>query len=334
VEEIWVLAEQRGGVPAGIVLELLTAARGFGRVVEAVTWGTGSASAATALGQYGATKVHDIGDIGESLPGPKVAAAIAAHILGGDRPDAILIGATYDGRDIAARLSVRLDLPVLTNIVGIDASDGALTTEHAIFGGSALLRARFTGGGPGIFVIRAKSFAAEPVSPAETAEGAALPEPAASPVIVVMEVPDTGQSDAARIVARHEEERSGPKLDEAAVVVSGGRGLGSPDNYSLITELAQLLNGAPGASRAIVDAGWVPYAFQVGQTGKTVKPTVYIACGISGATQHMVGMKSAKNIIAINKDREAPIFTIADLGIVGDVTKVIPKLIEELRARR
>jgi electron transfer flavoprotein alpha subunit len=149
-----------------------------------------------------------------------------------------------------------------------------------------------------------------------------------------MELPELGATDLARIVARHEDWRSGPRLDEAHVVVSGGRGLGSPDNYALVTELAQLLNGAPGASRAIVDAGWVPYAFQVGQTGKTVKPDVYIACGISGATQHMVGMKGAKKIIAINKDREAPIFAIADLGIVGDVTQVMPKLIDEIRARR
>ncbi|HLN05585.1 MAG TPA: electron transfer flavoprotein subunit alpha/FixB family protein [Acidimicrobiales bacterium] len=328
MDKVWVLAEQQDGAPLGIVLELLTAARGFGNVVEAFTWGPGAASAATTLGLYGATKVYDIGDIGESLPGPKVAAAIAAEVGRGNCPDALLVGATYDGRDIAARLSVRLDRPVLTNIVGVDASSGALTTEHAIFGGSMVLRARFTDGVPGIFVVRAKSFAAEPAQPAESAEAGGQP-----PAVVAVEVPETGATDAARIVARHEEERSGPKLDEAAVVVSGGRGLGSPDNYALIVELAQLLNGAPGASRAIVDAGWVPYAFQVGQTGKTVKPTVYIACGISGATQHMVGMKGAKNIIAINKDREAPIFTIADLGVVGDVTKVVPKLIEAIKAR-
>jgi len=327
VEEILVVAEQHNGEPAGIVLELLTAARGFAGAVPAVTWGPGAKRAGATLGQYGATKLYDLGDFGESLPGPKVAAAIAAHVLGGDRPDAILIGATYDGRDIAARLSVRLDLPVLTNIVGLEANGDALITTHAVFGGSVVLRACFTHRGPGIFVVRAKSFPAEPVSAPGSREAGDSPESAA------IEVPKTGATDAARIVARHEEERGGPKLDEAAVVVSGGRGLGSPENYSLITELAQLLKGAAGASRAIVDAGWVPYALQVGQTGKTVKPTVYIACGISGATQHMVGMKGAQNIIAINKDPEAPIFTIADLGVVGDVTKVIPRLIEKLKAR-
>jgi electron transfer flavoprotein alpha subunit len=324
VDKIWVLAEQRDGIPASIVFELVTAARGFGRAVEAVTWGLGSEGVAQALCEYGANKVYDLGDIGESLPGPKLAAAIAAQVSSGNTPGAIFVGATYDGRDIAARLSARLDLPVLTNIVGMQLSDGGLTTEHAIFGGSMVLHAHFTSDGPGIYLIRAKSFAAEPLAEGEIADAET----------VSIEAPDTGTNDAARIVARHEQERSGPKLDEAAVVVSGGRGLGAPENYGLITELARLLNGAPGASRAIVDAGWVPYSYQVGQTGKTVKPLVYMACGISGATQHMVGMKAAKNIIAINKDREAPIFSIADLGVVGDVTKVIPRIIEELKSRQ
>jgi electron transfer flavoprotein alpha subunit len=180
--------------------------------------------------------------------------------------------------------------------------------------------ARFTGAGPGIFVVRAKSFVAEPSG------GAAA-------TVVSAPVGDLGATGAASIVTSHVEERTGPKLEEAAIVVSGGRGLGEAKNYELIETLAKSLGGAAGASRAIVDAGWVPYSHQVGQTGKTVKPTVYLACGISGATQHMVGMKGSKNIVAVNKDPDAPIFQIADLGIVGDVHKVLPALIELLAAR-
>ncbi len=153
---------------------------------------------------------------------------------------------------------------------------------------------------------------------------------AAPPRSPRLEVTDAGT---AKVIDRHVEEATGPKLDEANIVVSGGRGLGEAGNYEMIETLAKLLKAAPGASRAIVDAGWVPYSYQVGQTGKVVKPTVYIAAGISGATQHLVGMKGSKNIIAINKDPEAPIFSVADLGIVGDVHKVLPKLIEALQAR-
>jgi electron transfer flavoprotein alpha subunit len=319
IEKVWVLAEAGESGPTPITLELLTEARGVAGTVEAVAWGASTASLAGALGEYGATCVYDVGDLGGALPGVPVAAAIAALVQSGNAPDAILIPATYDGRDVAGRLSARLDKPVLTNVTGLVAGDG-LASQHPLFGGSHIATARFTGGGPGIFVIRAKSFAAEPSGggPAEVVAAAA---------------PDTGASNAARIVQRHEEERSGPKLDEATVVVSGGRGLGGAENYALIEELAKLLNGAAGASRAIVDAGWVPYSHQVGQTGKTVKPTVYVACGISGATQHLVGMKGSKNIVAVNKDQDAPIFSVADLGIVGDVHKVLPALIEALKAK-
>jgi electron transfer flavoprotein alpha subunit len=320
VDKIWVLAEVADGAPITTSLELITAARTLAGTVEAVAYGDATASVAGTLGEYGATTVHDVGDLGGSLPGAPVAAAIAAAVQAGNGPDAVLFPATYDGRDIAGRLSVKLDRPVLTNVVGLTAADGGLVSQHAIFGGSQMLSARFTGEGPQIFVVRAKSFAAEPSGGSPAA-------------VVAAPVPDTGATSAAKIVARHVEERTGPKLDEANVVVSGGRGLGEKDQYALIEELATLLKGAAGASRAIVDAGWVPYSHQVGQTGKTVKPTVYIACGISGATQHLVGMKNSKNIVAINKDQDAPIFSVADLGIVGDVHKVLPQLIEALKSR-
>jgi electron transfer flavoprotein alpha subunit len=320
IGKIWVLAEAGESGPAVITLELLTAARSLGSTVEAVAWGADTASLAVTLGEYGATRVYDVGDLGGALPGAPVASALAALVSRGEGPDAILVPATYDGRDVAGRLSVKLDRPVLTNITGLSADGDRLATQHPVFGGAQIVTARFTGEGPGIYVVRAKSFTAE------TAGG--------GPAEVVAVPPgDVGTTGDAKITQRHVEARSGPKLDEAAVIVSGGRGLGAAEAYAMIEELANLLHGAAGASRAIVDAGWVPYSHQVGQTGKTVKPTVYVACGISGATQHLVGMKGSKNIIAVNKDQEAPIFSVADLGIVGDVHKVLPALIEALKAK-
>jgi electron transfer flavoprotein alpha subunit len=322
IDKVWVLAEAAEGAPTPVTLELLTEARTVAGTVEAVAWGPDVAKLAEPLGEYGATAVYDVGDLGGTLPGVPVSAAIAALVQAGNAPDAIFIGATYDGRDVAGRLSAKLDKPVLTNVTGLVAEgDGVgLSSQHPVFGGSHMVTARFTDGGPGIFVIRAKSFAAEP------AGGAAA-------TVTAAPVPDVSATNTAKVVESHAEERSGPKLDEAAVVVSGGRGLGEAANYAWIEELAKLLHGAAGASRAIVDAGWVPYSHQVGQTGKTVKPNVYLACGISGATQHLVGMKGSKNIIAVNKDQEAPIFSVADLGIVGDVHKVLPALIEALKAK-
>jgi electron transfer flavoprotein alpha subunit len=319
LDKIWVVVDRTAEKVAPVSLELLSKARELAGTVEGVTWGD-AAPVAAVVGAHGASALHTIGDIGSGLPGPAMAAAIAAQVSAGNTPDAVLIPQTYDGRDIAGRLSARLDRPVLTNVVGLAADDGNLVTEHAIFGGTEILNARFTASAPGIYVVRAKSFAAE-----ESGGGDAS--------VDAWTVPELGAEGAAAVLASHVEESEGPKLDEAAVVVSGGRGLGDASGYKLIEELAKLLKGAPGASRAIVDAGWVPYSHQVGQTGKTVKPTVYIAAGISGATQHMVGMKGAKNIIAVNKDQEAPIFSIADLGIVGDVHKVLPKLIEALQQR-
>ena len=319
LSKVWVHAEltPEGNV-APISLEILAKAREIAEVVEVFTGGDGAGVAET-VGKHGATKVLATGDLSGKLQGVHVAAALAAAIEADGAPDLILLGTTYDGRDIAARLSVKLDKPVLTNNTDVEISDGIVVSTQ-IFGGSQIVKTKFAAGSPAIATIRPKSFVAE-----ETGGAAAA--------VAEIAVPDTGAAGSAKLLKRHVEETSGPKLDEAAVVVSGGRGLGESGKFEMIEELAKLLKGAPGASRAIVDAGWVPYSYQVGQTGKVVKPTVYIACGISGATQHMVGMKGSKNIIAINKDAEAPIFGVADLGIVGDVHKVLPKLIEALKAR-
>ena len=314
--KVWVYAEADGDKVTTATLELLTKAREVGDTVEALYAGTQSAAIATTVGEFGATKLFAI-DPGDGLPG-QVAAAAIAQLVGEHNPDVILFAQSYDGRDALGRLSARLDKPVLTNGMSLGA-DGTFGT--AIFGGVTLVDAQFTGDGPRLIAIRPKSFAAE-------SGGGSAAE------VVSVGAADAGRAAEAKVLERHVEEQQGPKLEEATVVVSGGRGIGAAENYGpLVEELAKSLKGAWGASRAIVDAGWVPYALQVGQTGKTVKPKVYVALGISGATQHLVGMKNSDNIIAVNKDPEAPIFSVADLGIVGDVHKVVPALIEAIKAK-
>ena len=304
IGKVWVFAEAEDDKPVTSTLELLTKAREIGDTVEAVYVGANADALAGSLGEHGATKVHAV-DPGDALPGV-VGAAALAKLVEAEQPDLILFAQTYDGRDAISRLSVKLDRPVLTN--GVDLKvDGGVAVGTAIFGGNTLVDTEFSGPKPHLAAIRPKSFAAEPGG------GAAA-------TVEKVDAVDAGRAGEAKVLERHVEEREGPKLEEAPVVVSGGRGLGSAEAYEPLVEgLAKLLKGASGASRAIVDAGWVPYAKQVGQTGKTVKPKVYIALGISGATQHLVGMKSSDNIIAINKDSEAPIFSVADLGVVGDV---------------
>ena len=317
LNRIWVYAEATDGTVSPLTLELLAKARTLGGTVEAVYAGGDADAVAGPLGAHGATKVHSTGDLGGSLAGVPVASAIAKAIPDGNGPDLLMIGTTYEGRDIAGRLAVAIDKPVLTNNVDLAVDGDDVVVTEPIFGGTKLVKTKFTAGGPHIALFRPKSFEAE-----ESGGGAAE--------VAALEVTEPGT---AKVTNSHVEEATGPKLDEANIVVSGGRGLGDKDKYDMIETLAKLLKAAPGASRAIVDAGWVPYSYQVGQTGKVVKPTVYIAAGISGATQHLVGMKGSKNIIAINKDPEAPIFSVADLGIVGDVHKVLPKLIEALQNR-
>jgi electron transfer flavoprotein alpha subunit len=320
ISSIWVYGELVDGALSSMTTEMLAKARTLSDDVQVVIGADAPDTVASEAGAHGASTVQATGDLGAGLQGVHVAAAIAQAVESGSGPAAFLAGTTYDGRDVAARLSVALDAPVITNVVDLEVDGDALVGTEAVFGGTTNVRTKFTGRATQIALVRPKSFVAE-----ETDGGPAS--------VSSLGVPDVGATGAAQVTDRFVEESEGPKLDEAAVVVSGGRGLGDAEKYAMVEEVARLMGGAAGASRAIVDAGWVPYSSQVGQTGKVVKPDVYIALGISGATQHLVGMKGSKNIIAINKDEEAPIFGIADLGIVGDVHKVVPKLIEALQNR-
>lgn len=318
LSKVWVFAEtEEDGSPTTTTLELLTKARELGDAVEAYIVGDGAA-VAEPLGEYGATKVHAL-PRGDALAGAAAAASMA-RLAEQESPELVLFPMDYEGRDVLGHLSVIVDRPVVTDGVDVEVEGDSVRAVKGIFGGTKIVSTAFRAGTPCLAGIRPKSFDDESAGggPAEVAEAPAV---------------DVGRQGSARIVDRHVEEQEGPKLEDAEVIVSGGRGLGAAEHYSLVEELAGLLKGASGASRAIVDAGWVPYSHQVGQTGKTVKPKVYFACGISGATQHLVGMKSSDNIVAINKDPEAPIFSVADLGVVGDVHKVMPKLIEALRSR-
>lgn len=319
ISNIWVYGEVVEGELSTLTMEMLAKARTLGDSVDVVIGGEASDAIAAAAGAHGASTVH-VADIGSGLQGVHVAAAIAEAIESGLGPDALLAGTTYDGRDVAARLSVALDAPVISNLVDLEVDGDALVGTSPVFGGSTDVKTKFTGDAAQIALIRPKSFVAE-----ETGGGAAA--------IEALAAGESGDAGTAEVIDRFVEESDGPRLDEAAFVVSGGRGLGDAEKFALVEELAHLVGGAAGASRAIVDAGWVPYSSQVGQTGKVVKPDVYLALGISGATQHLVGMKGSKHIIAVNKDEEAPIFGVADLGIVGDVHDVVPKLIEALKAR-
>ena len=322
LDKIWVFAEVAGGKPAPVALELLTKARSLAGTVEAVAFAPDAADAATELGAHGASTLYAGTDPlwGELLLGGPAADAVAT-LIEEHKPDLVLFGMTYDSRDVAGRLAAKLGVPVIAN--GLDVSDGDGVSVHSsVFGATLNVATRFEGSAPAIAIIRPKSFVAEPSG------GAPAP-------VTQVSSPIDEKHKAVRVTDRVADVATGPKLEEAPIVISGGRGLGDPKNFELLDQLAAVLgNAAVGASRAVVDAGWVPYAMQVGQTGKTVKPAVYLAFGISGAMQHTVGMKGAKAIVAVNRDENAPIFKIADLGVVGDALKVLPALVEELQRRR
>lgn len=312
---IWVYAEVHDGELDPAALEILTKARELGDV-STVVLGAGATEAAAKLGEYGAATVYASDDAVYDDYIAQPHAHALAELVAQHSPDLVLFANNYDSRDIAGRLSAKTGSTLMGNAIGLHSVDKAQTS---IFGGAELVDVDLEGS-PKLVLVRPKSF--EP-----SASGGS-----ADVVPVESDLPDEVKK--AKRVERHEEAASGPKLDAASVVVSGGRGLQEPDNFKMLEELASLLGGAVGATRAVVDAGWVPYSMQIGQTGITVKPGVYIAVGVSGATQHMVGMKGAKKIIAINKDEEAPIFSIADIGVVGDALKIVPQLIEEVKNRK
>jgi electron transfer flavoprotein alpha subunit len=311
-------ASQAAGVKK-VTLEMLTIARTLGEPSAVVLGGEGAAAQfAEKLGEYGAQKIY-AGE-GEDVDGYLVApkATVIAELVKSVQPAAVLLASTQEGKEIAGRLAVKLDNGLLTDAVALDA-DG--TATQAIFAGAGIVKSKVTRGLP-IVTIRPNSV---------TPEAAA----AASPAVEQLTVNATEKDKLAKVVERVAEKKgSRPELTEAGVVVSGGRGVGNAENFSLVEELADLLGGAVGASRAAVDSGFYPHQFQVGQTGKTVSPQLYVALGISGAIQHRAGMQTSKTIVAVNKDAEAPIFELADYGVVGDLFKVVPQAADEIRKRK
>lgn len=316
--KVWVFAEvEEDGTVKPTALEILTKARELGDT-EAIALGPGAEVAAKTLGEYGAKKVFVSEDPVYAEYVAQPAAYTIWKLAEQHQPNLILFAMDYDSRDVAARIAASMGSTIMGNATDILGPDKA---QCQIFGGEKIVDVALGGPDPKIVIVRPKSFEPSP------AGGTAEIEQ------VSVDIPDNEKK--AKRVQKHEEEAAGVKLEDAKVVISGGRGLLDPDNFSYLQEVSGLIsNSAVGATRAVVDAGWVPYAMQVGQTGKTVKPDVYIAAGISGASQHQVGMKDSKRIIAINKDPEAPIFQISDLGIVGDTMKVLPALIEELKKRK
>lgn len=313
---IVVLVEHAGGEVKKVTLELLTLARSLGEPV-AVAVGSGAEQTVGALGEYGATSVLTAADpsFADHVVTPSVAALAAA--VQQTSPAAVLVASSAEGKEVAARLAVRIGGGIITDAVDVDEQ---LRARQSVFGGSTVVTSSVTQGTP-VITVRPNSTAPQP----------AAVQPAASALAVELSDADR----AARVSERVAEERTGrPELTEAAIVVSGGRGVGSPEGFAVVEALADSLGAAVGASRAATDAGWYPHQHQVGQTGKTVSPQLYMANGISGAIQHRAGMQTSKTIVAVNKDPEAPIFDLVDFGVVGDLHTVLPQLTDEVNKRK
>lgn len=322
--DVWVVLDHNRGTPTTVCLQLLTAARGLaaatGGAAVGVFCGTGWALSRPAVARFGASRalVSEDEVFERCQTGPQVetvAALIRQH-----QPWGVLFASSPAGKEVAARVGARLGLGVLADATAVGVAEGQPAVEHAAFGGSVLVRKTLRAG-PYLICLKANAVAA-----------------VEAPGDLVEEEVPAGASEVARravVVERVETGAGGrPALDQASVIVSGGRGLQDPANFALVEALADALGGAVGASRAAVDAGWYPHAHQVGQTGKTVSPQLYIAAGISGAIQHRAGMQTAKTVVAVNKDPDAPIFALADFGVVGDVLEVLPRLTQEIERRR
>jgi electron transfer flavoprotein alpha subunit len=326
MSELLVLIDHSGGQPRRISLQMLAAANriapALGAEVAAVWLGAGAAEAAGVLGAHGAAKVHawDSADAKAYVTVPQVEAL--AELVGATSPVALLFASSNHQKDVAARLAVRVGGGVITDATGLDVDGGTVVATKEVFGGDVTTTSRVVDGSLPIIGIASNAFAVE-----ETGGAAATVVPF-----------DTALSDAAKAApvtdVSLQASAGRPDIAEAAIVVSGGRGLGDAKGFELLERLADLLEAGVGASRAATDAGWYPHRYQIGQTGRTVAPALYMGNGVSGAIQHRAGMQTSQNIVAINKDPEAPIFQIADFGIVGDLYDVVPKLIEAIEARK
>ncbi|WP_329113714.1 electron transfer flavoprotein subunit alpha/FixB family protein [Streptomyces sp. NBC_01465] len=317
--EVLVYVDHVDGAVRKPTLELLTLARRLGDPV-ALALGAGAENTAAVLAEHGAVKVltSDAPEYAEYLVVPKVDALQAAHQA--VSPVAVLVPSSAEGKEIAARLAVRIESGIITDAVDLEAGDEGPVATQAAFAASFTTKSRITKGTP-VITVKPNS------APVE-----------ASPAAGAVEALAVSFSDAAsgtKVLSRTPRESTGrPELTEAAIVVSGGRGVNGAENFHLIEALADSLGAAVGASRAAVDAGWYPHSNQVGQTGKSVSPQLYIANGISGAIQHRAGMQTSKTIVAVNKDAEAPIFDLVDYGIVGDLFQVVPQLTDEVNTRK
>jgi electron transfer flavoprotein alpha subunit len=314
-----VYVEDHEGEPVKGSLGVLSRAAQLDDGVAAVLCGSGVASLAEGLGRFGARQVFVADDPSLEAPLPQPRVDVLANLVPGEGFDTLVFGASVLTADVAAGLAARLDTGLNWDLVDLELQDGKLVGKRPALQDSVLVDVGWKSE-PRLALIRSGTF-----DPVERGGQAEVRE-------VAVELEDF--STKAVMLERAHEESQGPSIEEADVIVAGGRGLGKPENFSLVEDLAGALGGAVAATRAVVDAGWYPYASQVGQTGKTVSPRLYIACGVSGAIQHKVGMQNAGTIVAINKDSNAPIFEYSDLGVVGDLHEIVPKLTELVRARR